>query len=224
MQELTEKEKDLLYRNAVSLFFSENKEDLWLGVNAIVNVIEFDNEHSHMCKFLDTCASYITDVVLSLKIYSDCTSKLESLSDYDYGFNVLNTKNMWVSMEYVAESFYSTRRWDDDYNLNSYLLWDDSVRLRYNIDFATERFVTTDIIIFADVVRERSTYTCVGSTYSSHVDVTSNKAIVKLYGEQMTKFLFNLFKSFLNDEESFLCPVSTDGHLCFCRQHGVRVC
>lgn len=54
-----------------------------------------------------------------------------------------------------------------------------------------------------------------------------NKVIVKMYGENMSKTLFKLFKNYVRDENNkkdYVCPVSDDGHLCFCRQLFVCCC
>jgi hypothetical protein len=217
MQELSH--RDLLYYNAASLFFSN---DIWLGINAIVNTIEFDSEHDHVCRFLDTCADYLTGELLKARMFDPESSKLEQLSEYEYGFTVLNTKHLYAGWEYVEDSYSSSRKWDDSHEYGDYKKFTDSIRVRYNIDFVIQDFVSIDIIIFADIEREGDTYKCIGATVSSSINITGNKAIVKLYGENMSKTLLSHFKKFINNEETFLCPVSTDGHLCFCRQ--LRVC
>lgn len=220
MQELDD-EKDLLYSNAVSLFFSN---DIWLGINAIVNTIEFDNEHDHVCKFLDTCATYLTNELLKTKMFDPYSSKLEQLTEYEHGIFVLDSKHMYVNCQYVEDSYSSSRSWDDDHEYGDYIKYQDSIRVRYNIDFVIKEFMTIDIIIFADIEREEDKYKCIGASVSSSISITGDKAIVKLYGENMSKTLFTLFKNYINDEKTFLCPVSTDGHLCFCRQLCVCVC
>lgn len=221
MQELDTNEKDLLYANAVSLFFSN---DIWLGINAIVNIIEFDNEHLHVCRFLDTCADYLTNELLKARVFDPYSSKLEQLSEYEHGFTVLDSKHMYASWQYVEDSYSSSRSWDDDHEYGDYIKYQDAIRIRYNIDFVIRDLVSLDIIIYADIERDGDIYKCIGATVSSSIRITGNKAIVKLYGEQMSKTLFTLFKNYINDEKDFLCPVSTDGHSCFCRQLHVCVC
>lgn len=218
MQELDTNEKDLLYANAVSLFFSN---DIWLGINAIVNTIEFDNEHVHVCKFLDTCATYLTKELLKARMYDPHISKLEQLTEFDYGFNILDTKYMYVSWHYVEESYSTSRSWEDDHEYGDYLNFTDSIRVKYDIGLLQD-LVSLDIVIYADIERDGDIYKCIGATVSSSINITGNKAIVKLYGESMSKTLLNHFKTFITNEEDFLCPISTDGHLCFCRQ--LRVC
>jgi len=222
MQELDTNEKDLLYANAVSLFFSN---DIWLGINAIVNTIEFDNEHDHMCKFIDACANHLTRELLGMdRLFDSEQSKLEQLSEYEYSFTVLDTKHLYAGWEYVEDSYSSSRKWDDSHEYGDYRKYSDSIRVKYNIDFVVKDFITIDIVIFADIEREIDEYWCIGSTVSSHLSVTGNKAIVKLYGENMTKTLFSNFKSFITNEKDFLCPVSDNGHLCFCRQLHICCC
>jgi hypothetical protein len=219
MQELSE--RDLLYYNAASLFFSN---DLWLGINAIVNTIEFDSEHDHVCRFLDTCADYLTGELLKARMFDPESSKLEQLSEYEHGFTVLDTKHLYASWQYVEDSYSSSRSWDDSHEHGDYIKYQDSIRVRYNIDFVIRDFVSIDIVIFADIERDKDVYKCIGATVSSSINITGNKAIVKLYGESMSKTLFQIFKSFITNEKDFLCPVSTNGHLCFCRQLHVCVC
>ena len=218
MQELTG--RDELYYNAVRLFFTTDFFEI--GINAIVNTIEFDNEHDHVCRFLDVCAIYLTEELLKMdRLFDPESSKLEQLSEYDYGFTVLDTKHLWTSWQYVEDSYSLSRKWDDDHEYGDYLKYQDTIRVQYNIDFAIQDFVYV-IVIFADIERDENVYKCIGATVSSSINITGNKAIVKLYGESMSKTLFQIFKSFITNEKDFLCPVSDDGHLCFCRQ--LRVC
>lgn len=220
MQELTT-DRDDLYYNAVRLFFTTGFFEI--GLNAIVNTIEFDNEHDHICRFLDTCAIYLTEELLKMdRLYNDDQSKLEQLSEYDYGFTVLDTKHLYAGWEPVSESYHSSRRWDDDHEYGDYMKYTDSIRVRYKIDFMIQDFVSLDISIYADIEREGDIYKCIGATVSSSINITGNKAIVKLYGENMSKTLFQTFKNFINNEENYVCPVSDSGHTCFCRQ--LRVC
>jgi hypothetical protein len=219
MQELTE--KDLLYYNAASLFFSN---DLWLGINAIVNTIEFDNEHDHVCRFLDTCADYLTSELLKARMFDPDSSKLEQLSEYEHGFTVLDTKHLYASWQYVEDSYSSSRSWDDSHEHGDYIKYQDAIRVRYNIDFVIRDFVSIDIVIFADIERDKDVYKCIGATTSSSINITGNKAIVKLYGENKSKTLLNHFKDYINDEKTYVCPISDDGHLCFCRQLHICCC
>ena len=219
MQELTDRDK--LYYNAACLFFSN---DLWLGINAIVNTIEFDNEHDHVCRFLDTCADYLTNELLKASMFDPESSKLEQLSEYEHGFTVLDTKHLYASWQYVEDSYSSSRSWDDDHSYGDYLKFTDSIRVRYNIDFVIQDFVSIDIIIFADIERDGDIYKCIGATVSSSINITGNKAIVKLYGENMSKTIFQIFKDYINNEKTFLCPVSDSGHTCFCRQLHICCC
>ena len=220
MQELTT-ERDELYYNAACLFFSN---DIWLGINAIVNTIEFDSEHDHITKFLDVCATYLTQELLKARIFDPESSKLEQLSEYEHGFTVLDTKHLFASWQYVEDSYSSSRSWEDSHEYGDYKKFTDSIRIRYDIDFVIQDFVSIDIIIFADIERDGDLYKCIGATVSSSIRITGNKAIVKLYGKNMSKTLFILFKNYITNEKDFLCPVSTDGHLCFCRQLHVCVC
>ena len=219
MQELDD-EKDLLYSNAVSLFFSN---DIWLGINAIVNTIEFVNEHDHVCKFLDTCATYLTNELLKSRMYDPYISKLEQLTEFDYGFNILDTKYICSSWKYVEESYSTSRSWDDDHEYGDYLNFTDSIRVKYDIGLLKD-LVSLDIVIYADIERDSDIYKCIGASVSSSINITGDKAIVKLYGENMSKTLFQSFKDYINDEKTYVCPVSTDGHSCFCRQLHVCVC
>lgn len=218
MQKLTE--RDLLYYNAASLFFSN---EIWLGINAIVNTIEFDNEHDHVCKFLNACAIYLTNELLKASIYDLESSKLEQLSEYEHGFTVLDTKHLYAGWEPVSESYSSLRRWDIMPDYGDYMTFTDSIRVKYTINFdIVKDFIDIDIVIYADIEREGDKYNCIGATVSSSINITGNKVIVKLYGEKMSVTLFSLFKYYINNEKDFLCPVSDSGHLCFCRQ--LRVC
>lgn len=219
MQELTG--RDLLHYNAASLFFSN---DIWLGINAIVNTIEFDSEHDHITKFLNTCATYLTQELLKARVFNPESSKLEQLSLYDYGFTIVDSKHIFASWQYVEGSYSSSRKWEDSHEYGDYIKYQDEIRVQYTIDFRTSDFVSTDIIIFADIERNGDIYKCIGATVSSSIRITSNKAIVKLYGDSMSKTLFQIFKTFITDEKTFLCPVSTNGHLCFCKQLCVCVC
>lgn len=220
MQELTE--RDELYYNAVRLFFTTGFFEI--GINAIVNTIEFDNEHNHVCRFLDTCAIYLTEELLKMdRLFDPESSKLEQLSEYEHGFTVLDTKHLFASWQYVEDSYSSSRKWDDDHEYGDYLKYQDTIRVQYNIDFVIQDFVYV-IVIFADIERDGDLYKCIGATVSSSINITGNKAIVKLYGENMSKTIFQIFKNLLSNEKTFLCPVSDDGHLCFCRQLCVCVC
>lgn len=219
MQKL-DTEEDKLYYNAACLFFSDN---LWLGINAVVNTIEYDNEHDHMIKFLDACCDYLTEELLKAKIYNEDISKLEQLSEFDYGFRILGDKHMYAGFEYVEDSYHSTRKWEDSY-VDDYKLYDDSIRVKYNIDFFHERFIHLSINLYVDINRTIDSYANEGNSYSSHIVITGNKAIVKLYDKNMSKALFNLFKEYIKNEKDYVCPVSADGHLCFCRQLGICCC